>query len=355
LYPRIIINTEKFRHNLNEVRHLASRHGLSMMAVSKSFCAVKPLIDVLKEERIDFIADSRLKNLESFSTTIPKVLLRLVSKYEADRAVNVANISLNSEIDTIRALNEAAGKYNLVHGVVLMVDIGDLREGVYYKEDLIDYVKEILEMKHVKLEGLGTNLTCYGGIIPTKNTLQKLVDITSLIEEKFDIELNIISGGNSSHLHLLDKDIHIDKVNNLRIGEAIVLGRETAYGEIIETLYDDVFTLETDIIEYKKKPSLPEGDIGMDAFGKKPEFEDLGVVNRAILAVGKQDVDFRELKSLDKNITLLGSSSDHIIAGIWNHPENYKVGDVIRFKLTYGSLLSLMTSDFVEKVYVKSL
>ncbi len=355
MYPRIIINTEKFRHNLKEIRHLASRHGLTMMAVTKVFCAVTPLMDVLKEERVDYIADSRLKNLESFSTTIPKVLLRLVSQYEVDRAVNVADISLNSEITTIRKLNDAAQKYNLKHGIILMLDIGDLREGVFYKENVISYIEEILNMSNIILKGIGTNLTCYGGIIPSKETLQKLVDITETIEKTFSIELDIISGGNSSHLHLLDKDIHIDKINNLRIGEAIVLGRETAYGEIIKSLYDDVFTLETDIIEYKKKPSLPEGDIGMNAFGKKPHFEDLGVVNRAILGIGKQDVDFYELKSLDKNITLLGSSSDHIIAGIWNNPDAYKMGDIMRFKLTYGSLLSLMTSDFVEKVYVKSI
>ncbi len=352
MYPRIVIDIEKYRHNVKTIQALTSQHGLSMMAVTKSFCAVKSLTNVLKEEFVDYIADSRLENLEKFSTTIPKVLLRLVSLYDVDRAVNVADMSLNSEITVIRALNKAAQKYNRRHGVILMIDIGDLREGIYYAQEVHDIVEEVFQMKNIDLKGIGTNLTCYGGIIPTEKTLKKLVDIVNDVEKTYNIQLDIISGGNSSHLPLLNKDIHIDKINNLRIGEALVLGRETAYGNQIENLYDDVFILETDIIEYRRKPSIPDGDVGMDAFGKTPHFEDLGVINRAILGVGQQDVDFRELKPLDKNIRLMGSSSDHVIAAIMQNAEQYKVGDVLKFKLTYGSLLSLMTSEYVEKFYV---
>ncbi len=352
MYPRIIIDRNKYRYNIRTLTNLCHRHGISMMAVTKVFCADKGLTDILKEERVDYIADSRVKNLEKISTTIPKVLLRLVSIHEVESVINNVDISLNSELSVIRALNEAGRKYNKRHGIILMMDIGDLREGIFYWENLKKIMDEVLKFDYIDLKGVGTNLTCFGGIIPTKDTLSKLLDITEKIESTYGIALDIVSGGNSSHLHLLHKDIHIDKINNLRIGEAAVLGRETAYGDRMENLYHDVFTLEADIIEYKLKPSLPEGDIGMDAFGKTPSFVDLGVIHRAILAIGKQDVDFRELIPLDKNLRLLGSSSDHVIIGIMNEADNYKVGDVIKFHLTYGSLLSLMTSPYVEKVYV---
>ncbi len=355
MYPRLVIDTEKYRYNVNRIQNLCHRHGLSMMAVTKVFCAAKPLTQVLKEEKVDYIADSRLTNLRKISTTIPKVLLRLVSLYEVDEVVNVTNISLNSELSVIKALDKAAEKYDQKHGIIIMVDIGDLREGVYYKENLDLIIEEVLKLNHIELKGLGTNLTCYGGIIPTKETLKKLIDIVNHVEEKFDIDIDIVSGGNSSHLHLLNKDIHIDRINNLRIGEALALGRETAFGEQLEMLYNDVFTLEADIIELQKKPSVPEGDIGMDAFGKKPKFTDLGVINRAILGIGRQDVDYYELVPYDKNVRLIGSSSDHVIAGITDMDTRYKVGDVLRFKLTYGSLLSLMTSEYVEKYYVKTI
>lgn len=352
MYPRLVIDKDKFRYNVNALMNFCHRHGMSMMAVTKVFCADKELVNILKEERVDYIADSRLKNLEKVSTTIPKVLLRLVSLHEVERAVNVADISLNSELSVIRKLNTAAKKFDKVHQVVLMVDIGDLREGVYYWERLTEMIAEIIKMPNILLKGIGTNLTCFGGIIPTEKTLSKLIDIVNKVEQTHHITLDVISGGNSSHLHLLHKDIHIERINNLRIGEAMVLGRETAYGNIIENLYQDVFYLETDIIEYKLKPSLPDGEIGMDAFGNKPNLTDLGVIHRAILGIGRQDVDYESLVPLDNHIRLLGSSSDHVIAGIMIDADSYKVGDVLRFGLTYGSLLSLMTSAYVEKVYV---
>jgi len=352
MYPRIVIDIEKYRHNVRVLREKLSEHNMSMMAVTKVFCANQNLIDVLNEEQVDFIADSRLENLKTMKTSISKVLLRLPSLHAVQDVVRYADISLNSEMKTIKALNDAAKKQGKRHKVIVMVDLGDLREGMYYKSDLQKTLLELEAMEHIELYGLGTNLTCHGGIIPRKPTLLKLVDILHAVEESIDRKLPVVSAGNSSHLHLLDDDIDIPTLNNLRIGEAIVLGRETAFGNKIKGLYDDVFTLETDIIELKEKPSYPEGEIGMDAFGNKPTFVDQGPMKRAILAIGKQDVDHSELLPVDGCVELLGSSSDHVIANVGNAQRNYDVGDVLQFKLTYGSLLSLMTSPYVVKHYV---
>ena len=112
----------------------------------------------------------------------------------------------------------------------------------------------------------------------------------------------------------------------------------------------DVFVLEAEIIEIKEKPSFPIGIIGMDAFGKTPEFVDKGNMLRAILAIGKQDVDYKELIPFD-TVNLLGSSSDHIIVDIGESHNIYKTGDTMKFNLTYASILSLMTSKYVTKYY----
>ena len=146
---------------------------------------------------------------------------------------------------------------------------------------------------------------------------------------------------------------NIPYINNLRVGESLILGRETAYGKGIENTFQDVAILEVDLVEVKFKPSIPEGTIGMDAFGKIPTFEDMGLMKRGILALGKQDVDFHELIPIDKKIRLIGSSSDHIIVDLTHTETNYKVGDVLKFQLTYGSLLGLMTSKYVKKQFIK--
>lgn len=350
MFPRVIIDTEKYRHNLRYMLELCHSNGHSMMAVSKVFCADQKLVDVMIDEGVDFIADSRIMNLASISTSIPKVLLRLPSLGEVHEVVLNSNISLNSELSTVKALDSAARKLNLNHGIIIMIDLGDLREGIYDRKEVFNFVKEAIELSNITVMGIGVNLTCYGGVIPTRDTLQLLVEYKEEIEEKFDISLEIISGGNSSNIDLLQNGLIPLGINNIRLGESLVLGRETAYGDYIDSTYDDVFILEADIIEMKEKPSIPIGQIGMNAFGKVPVFEDKGNVVRAILAIGKQDVDYNELIPFD-TVKLIGSSSDHIIVDITNATNTYEVGDTMLFKLTYSSILSLMTSKYVRKTY----
>ena len=349
-YPRMEINTEKYRHNVRRMQAMLSRNGIDMMAVTKVFCAASPLVRVLNEESVGYLADSRLENLKDMHTNAQKVLLRLPSPSRADDTVRYSDISLNSEWATIQKLDEAAKHLQKVHKVILMIDVGDLREGVYYKEDIKELTRKIEGLSNILLYGIGTNMTCYGGVLPTHETIMKLVGIVKEVEHFLGRKLSVVSGGNSSHLPFLESSPSC--INNLRIGEALVLGRETSYGHTLEGFYDDVFTLKAEIIELKEKPSLPEGDIGMNAFGKKTEFEDKGRRRRAIIALGKQDVDFSELVAKDKTLIVLGSSSDHIIVDVTDSENDYEVGDVLSFNLTYGSILSLMTSPYVVKHYV---
>ncbi len=320
------------------------------MGVSKVFCADQVLIDILNTENTDYIADSRVQNLSRIDTSKPKVMLRLPSLSNAESVVKNCDISLNSELSTIKKLNIESKLNNTVHGIILMIDLGDLREGIFYEQNVFDTVKEVLSLKNISLKGIGTNLTCYGGIIPSIEILTKLVEYKTRIETRFDISLEIISGGNSSNIELLLSDSIPFGINNLRLGEAIVLGRETAYGSFIDNTYSDIFTLEAEIIELKEKPSIPIGKVGMNAFGKVPIFEDKGNMLRAIIAIGKQDVDYNELIPFD-DVEILGSSSDHIILNVSNSANIYKVGDIMKFKLTYSSILSLMTSKYVNKHY----
>lgn len=350
MYPRIRINTKKFRHNIKTILEICHSRQISVMGVTKVFCADKTLVSILNEEGVDFIADSRLENLKSITSSIPKVLLRLPMISETDEVVGGSDISLNSELLTIQALNSSAKAAGTIHDVILMIDLGDLREGIFDATELEDTVAEILKLKNISLRGLGTNLTCYGGIIPTTEVLDMLVSHAISIEETFDIEFDLISGGNSSNIPLVMDDKLPKRINNIRLGEVVVLGRETAYGTVLEHMYNDLFTLEAEIIELKTKPSVPIGKIGMNAFGKVPSFEDKGTRLRAILAIGQQDVDFTELIPKD-TVTLLGSSSDHIIVDVTSSALKYKVGDIMEFQLTYASILSLFTSKYVGRYY----
>ncbi len=349
MYPRVIINTKKYAYNVNYLADKAKEKNVSIMAVSKVYGADEELVKVLNQTEVKFIADSRIINLKKIKTTKPKVLLRIPQISEVDEVVKYSDISLNSEMKTIEKLNEAAKKINVVHKVILMFDLGDLREGFYYSDFDIEEIAQISGFANIELIGIGTNLTCYGSVIPSLETYKKLSLIKEEIERKLNLRLEIISGGNSSSIPmLLNKELP-SFINNLRLGESLVVGRETAYQKQIHNLYDDVIVLEAKIIELKIKPSIPEGELGYDAFGIKQTYQDIGKIKRAILAIGRQDVSHDDLIA-PSGVRIIGSSSDHLIVEL--EEDIYKLDDVITFKLKYGGILSLMNSKYVEKVYV---
>lgn len=347
-YPRIITDTSKIRYNTKLLVRRAEQKGISIAGVTKVFCADKDIALAMVEGGVKYLADSKMENLMKLEDLeVPKMLLRIPMISRANQVVNYADISLNSELKTMKALDQAAEMENKIHGIVLMMDLGDLREGYYNIEDLYKVVDEVLKLKNIKLMGLGTNLTCYGGVIPTEKNLHELVLAKEEIENRHSIKLDIISGGNSSSLPLMESDL--EGINNLRLGESIVCGRETSYGTVIEGAYTDAFTLELEIIEKKDKPSLPSGKLGRDAFGNIPTFVDRGLRTRVICAIGKQDIDMDGLIPHDKGILVLGGSSDHLILDISDSSSEYDVGDIISFDMKYASILRAMTSEYVYK------
>lgn len=351
--PRIEINLERLEHNVKEIVGLCGQNGISVAGVTKAFCAMPQIASVYVKGGCRYLADSRLENLKKLKGLgLPRIMLRLPMISEAKEIVRHADISLNSEVETIRALNQAAEEQALRHQVILMMDLGDLREGFYDEYELFSAIEEIKSMSAIDIIGVGVNLTCYGGVIPDEYNLFRLVTIAGYIRRKYGIETEIISGGNSSSLHLLLDHKMVEGINHLRIGEAFLLGRETAYGSRIPNTLNRVFTLSAEIIELKDKPTMPTGLLGRNAFGEEPHFNDRGIRKVAICAIGKQDVDTLKLLPLDTDIIIIGASSDHIVLDLTDSEETYKVGSEVRFDLTYGGILSAMTSEYVGKEFI---
>ena len=354
MYPRLVIDLKKVKNNLDRITEMVKGSGSSLMIVTKGYSADMEIFKILDGSDIDYLADSRIQNLKKYEgAKKERVLLRLPMNSGTDEVVRYADISLNSELKTIKNLNESARRQNKIHKILLMIDLGDLREGIFFKneDEIYSTVEEILNLKNIELFGLGVNLTCYGAVIPKSDNLSILVEIARKIEKKFDIKLQMISGGNSSSIYLIGRKELPEGINNLRVGEAFLLGGETAYSQKLEGFYDDAFTLEAEIVELKEKQSVPIGETGVDAFGNKPVYEDRGIIKRAIIAVGRQDVDPDALHPIDSKIDILGASSDHLILDISKSDMKYKVGDIVNFKLSYSSLLRATTSGYVDRVY----
>lgn len=358
MYPRLNIDIEKLRSNLDGVAKITKdQGGCSLMIVTKGLCAEPAVVEmVIQHPAVDFLADSRIKNIRTYAGKVRSagkqtVLLRLPMACEIKEVVQYADISFNSEPETLKLLSEEAKKQGTVHKVVLMIDLGDLREGIFFKnEDAVyDTAELILGLDNLELYGIAVNLTCYGAIIPKNDNLSQLAQWAENIEHKLGISLQMVSGGNSSSIYLIGKGELPERINNLRLGEAFLLGNDTAYGSKLPGTTDDALILEAQIVELKEKPSLPIGEVGVDAFGQKPYYEDRGIIKRAIIAIGQQDTDTGSMEPLDEQIDILGASSDHMILDVSKCSKPYKVGDIVGFKVGYGGMLKTATSPYVEK------
>ncbi|MCR5808393.1 MAG: alanine/ornithine racemase family PLP-dependent enzyme [Clostridiales bacterium] len=354
MYPRISIDLNKLKHNLDFLVSLCHEQGIKAAIVAKVFCADERIVEVIDSSEADMIADSRTQNLEGMKTEKPRLLLRIGMQSEAEKIVSCADISMQSELDTILLLNEAARNKGIVHKIVLMIDMGDLREGVFCKDtDLIlKTARAIHEADSLELYGIGVNLTCYGGILPDENNLGGLVGIAEWLRNELGEEIPLISGGNSSTMGMLISHEVPKGINHLRLGESFVLGNDTATGTPVDGLHTDCFVLEAEIVELKLKPSKPIGRSGPNAFGEYLEYPDRGIMKRAILGIGRQDVSVDGLTPIDPTIEIIGASSDHLIINLTGCDTDYKVGDIVRFIPDYGALLHLFTSKYVDRSYI---
>ncbi len=349
--PRIEIILSQIQHNARMLCELYSQKGISLMGVSKAVLGEPLIVEAMIRGGVKFIADSRLENIQRMRNakiSAQFVLLRTPLS-QAESIVKDVDISLNTEIETLKKLNYCASLQNKIHQIILMVEMGDLREGIL-PHDLFLFIKRVLTLHHLKIIGLGCNLACYGGIKPDNQKMQQLSALTDVIEKQFPINLAVISGGNSANYEWYKSTKNLGRINNLRLGESILLGCETLNRQAIPELHTNAFKLIAEVIESKIKPSLPFGEICQDAFGNIPIFRQCGMHQRAIIALGKQDTSISGL-SCDRDLEILGASSDHLIL---NSKNSYlKVGSSVNFNLDYGSLLMAMTSPFIKKQFIK--
>ena len=354
MYPRLSINLKKLSENLVFLNSLCHEHGIKTAIVTKVFCADERIVELINTSSADMLADSRTQNLDGMKTDKPKLLLRIGMQSEAETIVSCADISMQSEISTIRLLDEAAEKLGKVHKIILMIDMGDLREGIFNTnyETILATARYIHEAKNLVLYGVGVNLTCYGGILPDDENLGGLVAIAERLRKELNEEIPVISGGNSSTMGMLLSHSVPKGVNHLRLGESFVLGNDTAIGKPAPGLHTDCFVLEAEIVELQEKPSKPIGHSGPNAFGEYLEYPDRGQMKRAILGIGRQDVIVDGLTPVDADIEIIGASSDHLIINLTSCKAQYNVGNIIRFIPDYGALLHLCTSKYVERNYI---
>ncbi len=353
-YPLLEIDLKKLRNNVEQVVNRCAEAGIEVAGVIKGFNGIPELAEQFKLGGCRYIASSRLEQIEdakNHGIEGPFMLIRIAMPSELERLVSLTDYSLQSEISVIDALNEECARQNKKHNIILMADMGDLREGFWDKEEMAQAALHIeRDLENIHLLGIGTNLGCYGSIKPTPEKMNELIEVAEKIEETISRELEVISGGATSSFTMVHDGTMPKRINHLRIGEGIILAYDlqTDWGYDMNYLNMDTFTLKAQIIEVKDKPTYPVGEIFIDAFGNICEYKDRGIRKRALLALGKLDAcDLSKLLPRTDKIEILGGSSDHTIIDIEDNTDNLQVGSILEFDICYTTLLFLTNSKNV--------
>ncbi len=362
----LIIQTEKIKNNIKFLSDYFATNNIYWSLITKVFSGDKEFLkniltdDVL--EKIYSVGDSRLtslKNLKAVNPNIRTIYIKPPAKIYADEIVQYADISLNSSFSTIKALNEAAKKVNKVHKIVIMIELGELREGVK-RSDIMSFYKKVFTLSNINVIGIGSNLGCMYGIEPNYDKLLQLSLYKELISAKFEKELKFISGGTSITLPLIEQKMIPKDINHFRVGEAAYFGISPLNNLQFKELSTDTFEFTANIIELEEKKIVPEGVISDANIGHTAEFDsdDIGETSvKAILDFGLLDIDQEDIKAIDADLKFVGITSDMTVVDLGTNrtkdgKKRFSIGDKVRFKTNYMAVARLLNSKFIEKVFV---
>ena len=346
---------QKLKENYTFLDTLFKERNIEWGVVTKLLCGNTIYLKEIIELGVTEMHDSRISNLKKIKKLNPNiktVYIKPPSKRNISKIVQYADVSFNTEIYTIQMLSEEAKLQKKTHGIIIMIEMGDLREGVL-GEELLNFYEQVFSLPNIEIRGIGTNLNCLSGVMPTQDKLIQLSLYKQLIEAKFNVKIPWVSGGTSVAIPLMLKNARPLAVNHFRIGEALFFAKDLFTGETIEGMHNDVFKLYAEIIEITEKPNNPTGELGENVAGHTYEIDentDLSETSlRAILDFGLLDMQPQYLTPTDNSITIIDSSSDMTVIDISNSEKKYQVGDLVSFDLQYMGALYLLNSDYIEK------
>lgn len=344
----------KLKHNFDFLDGFLKAENKEWAVVSKLVCGNKAYLQELIQLGITQFCDSRVSNLRMIKQLAPlsqTVYIKPPARRSIKSIVRYADVSFNTELDTIERLSEEALNQGKVHKIIVMVEMGDLREGVM-GEELLKFYGSLFGLKGVAIMGIGANLNCLSGVLPTQDKYIQLSLYKQLIEAHFNITIPWITAGTSIILPLLGRKQIPASINHFRIGETLFFGADLLNGGTIAGMKTDVIKLFAEIIEISEKPKVPIGYLAENPSGEKVDVaeSDYGQsAYRAIVDIGLLDITIDFIKPTDEALEIVGASSDMLILDLGSQFDHYQVGDLIEFRLSYMGALGIFNSNYIEK------
>lgn len=350
----ITLNVNKLKENFNFLNKLFKKNDIQWSIVSKLLSGNRAYLKEVLNLGIKQICDSRVSNLKIIKEINPKIetiYIKPPAKLSIPDVVKYADISMNTGMETIQMLSEEAVLQNKTHKIIIMIELGELREGVM-GEDFIEFYEKVFKMPNIEVVGLGANLSCLYGVLPNQDKLIQLSLYEQLIEAKFNKQIPYVSGGSSVTIPLIFQSLLPKGINHFRVGETLFLGTDVYNNTTLERMNHDVFRLYSEIIELIEKPVVPTGEMGTNVEGHSYDFDEAMIgktTHRAIIDIGLLDVEENHIEPIDKTLSFVGASSDMLVIDLGDNENNYKVGDILEFTMDYMGALRVINSKYIEK------
>ncbi|MCF8346545.1 MAG: alanine/ornithine racemase family PLP-dependent enzyme [Bacteroidales bacterium] len=350
----IELDIKKLKDNYNYLNKLFKKHDIQFSVVTKLLCGNKLFLSELLKLDINQVCDSRVSNLrtiKAINPAIETIYIKPPAKRAVKSVVQYADISMNTEVKTIQLLSEEARRQGKKHKIIIMIELGELREGIM-GEDFMAFYEEVFKLENIEVVGIGTNLTCLYGVLPNHDKLIQLCLYEQLVEAKFSRHIPFVSGGSSVTIPLIFQKLLPKGINHFRVGETLFLGTDLYNNRTIEKMHSDVFKLFVEIIELSEKPQVPIGEMGQNVEGQTFEFDEIDPGKRsyrAIVDIGLLDVEEGHINPVDEDISVVGASSDMFVIDLGDNEKNYKVGDLLEFRMDYMGVLRTINSRYIDK------
>ncbi len=352
IYPKRILS------NIKKLQSLLKEKDVHFTLVAKMLNGNKRILEHLlfddAMKGLHSVGDARLSNLKAIREVNPNIKTMYIkppSPLAVEQLVRYADISLNSSLRTIEEINREAGKQGKVHQIIVMVEMGELREGIQ-RDKVLYFYDKVFQLANIEVIGLGTNLGCMYGIEPTYDKLIQLSLYEQLIEAKFGKNLEVISAGSSITLPMLGKTKLPKGLNHFRIGEAAFLGVTPIENKKYRNLSTNAIEFAGEILELEKKSNIPDGNISEASIGHiandSLDETDLRESYRAIMDFGVLDVDVNDLYPKDKSVRFFGTTSDMTVYDLGDTRKSFKVGSVINFWVNYMAVARLLNSRYMS-------
>lgn len=349
--PILRIDAAKLRSNLAYVKAECDRRGVALMGVVKGCHAHPGICRLFAEAGIAALGAARVRHAAPIAAAgCAPWMVALPPVHRAGDVARSFPVSFNSEAATLEALSAAAGAARVRHEVMLMVEVGDLREGVMPGQ-VVEVARRCLELEHrfFGFKGLAAHFGCMSGLIPTPDSVGRLIHAAEAVQAALGRRPEALSVGGSDFLRLVEAGPLHPGITQVRMGYAMLLGKHPDSLDGHPRLVRDAVLFEAEVLEVKDKPSMPFGITGINAFGERLSFVDRGVRKRAVLGFGALETESRGLVPVLPGMELIGVNSNYSVYDVTDCPVEVLPGQRLRFRMNYKALAQAFHSGLVDK------